>query len=371
MKKNFLQTKGLRKFFALFILTSMTMTQMSYAKLMTSDQYQELYVNGTITDENGKVWKVRVIPGVTNIKKNASEAWVQAGLELKEFVKAEFWDENVKKQFDRGTKNLNDSIFKFGIYQIQNHYNDAATENQKLDSETFGLTFIKVYNWLKFTGKSISTTLYSLFSTAFYAAYTVIVPTGSVILQPLKSIWYGGVEGGIYPAAVYIWNGTAWVGTYYSHVPKEASYWVEISGINNQTYKLDIHGLSAIITGSLVSHMTKTQIEELNTTYQVLNEEYKRLWNKIDENRLERFQIEKDLENNDHYKLMRTLISEALIHSESELDNESRTIFMDDAKLRELIHESAKKLELKDFSEEQVDLILEKIKTTVQEILKQ
>lgn len=228
----------------------------AYSPRMTKKQRKELFVHGRITDCDGNIWNIKVIPGSDKSKQMTIKSWRYAGNKAKQMFQIETYKKAVRhgKYASKASFNFAKSsskLLKKGIWDymiVDGVYENLLRDNARVWKNagvtvsrlrgSFGWLFGAIYAGIL---KPVTLTGVNVVQAAFHitkgavvlvggiagtaggivatVASPVIVPVVEVMTQPLLAVGSILTTGSIIPGIVYVWNGTAWVSTQLSHVP--------------------------------------------------------------------------------------------------------------------------------------------------------
>ncbi len=337
----------------------------------TWGQHKELFIEGTITDSKGKIWNIRFMPGSKNITKDAGTAWKDAGETIANLVDGEFYQDWVIEEFVDGLEfAFVDSWGDFWFSGIDEDFDQVL----KVWNEegTFGGGIGKALAWTWFGIKVIGRTVSAPVGTAGGIVYSVVVPVGAVAMQPVGAVFYSVVGGITVPGVLYVWNGTAWVATYFSDVPKKEGWFVvldndvpseEIPGRDEEARKpivIDRDGFNAIVSGIVLEQLTDEQKAPLRKKIAELERQ-------INELQKQKSELTNKLQENPDWKKMEMILADCF-EKNVELSEDSKSIYLNDEKLKSLISDYLQTLGL-DASDEMVDEIVKRLKTQIRSLL--
>lgn len=243
---------------ALFLFSFLSLLNLFAAESQTWPQHEELFYKGTITDSSGKVWNVRFVPGVYNINKNMMRAWEDSGETIGDLFDEYFYARWVKKTFLDGIEFAFDS--SWGIFWAKGVNKDWEEVVQVWNEEdTFGGSIGKFVGLSWFGLKFILRTVVAPCGTVLGITYATVAPTTAVASRPLKAAYEAFVKGGVVPSVLYVWNGTAWVATYFSDVPEKEGVFVKLVSKDGKTLVVDKRGFNTILIKSVLQHLNSEQ----------------------------------------------------------------------------------------------------------------
>lgn len=324
------------------------------------NHHKELFVRGTLTDSKGVTWDILFMPGSRPITDSAKENWEDSAEPLKNLVDKSFYRSYVVGPFEDGVE------FAFNDAWKENWYDGISSDFSRAlkDKPSFGGFFGKAVGWGWFVMKGVGRTIGAPLMTAGGLTYAVGVPVLSVAVQPVATVWLAGVAGTVVPSALYVWNGAAWVATYFSDLPESESWLVEIvndgdGGGNSapQTYVIDKIGLVALMKGSVRQAISTMETAPLLAERMMLEE-------KIERNSAETSKVENRLYTDPDYTEMKEIFRAAW-NRHVEIDEEIRTIYMDRAALKAIVQEYLSEIGAEssdELVEEAVVQILENVK---------
>lgn len=174
-------------------------------------QRGELIWRGEMTDSQGRIYNVRILPGYPVPGEHALEGWADAGRNLHEYVEARTWQdlgEHMKTTFRWGWK---DAFWEFGIQGTgtawKSHFEKARKRVQK---RTFGWPLAYPWAFLAATFESsfrvVSGVAGGVGGTATAA---VILPVAETAWPLAKATWHAGFDGVAVPVVAWTWQTAA------------------------------------------------------------------------------------------------------------------------------------------------------------------
>src|SRR3989338_897207 len=147
-----------------------------FAEDQSWDQHKELFIKGTITDSDGRVWNVRFIPGVCNVTNNAVQSWKDSGSNIADWWSANFYKEYVVEEFLDGVTFSKDVVIDHWAKGIADDFKDAG---ERSSEDGFGKVFGVILNWAWFGTKAIGRTIWLPIGSTGGVAYAIVVPVGA------------------------------------------------------------------------------------------------------------------------------------------------------------------------------------------------
>lgn len=216
--------KSVLSFLSLLLCFSFTAS----AQKLTWKQKKELFNKGKITvyDNNGKVrgcFEVKFLPGFKSTTEDAKENWLNAVDSLGDLVNCEgFWNKKVFGDVTDGLKTVKRTHKKCGISKIPSDFRYMRKSNENATGQ-FGETAQKLLNGISFAASAVARTGVSLAGGVYGLGYAAVVPTVRVAAKVVLPVLQATGLGTVLPTLKYIWNGTAWVLTQGSNLPKEST----------------------------------------------------------------------------------------------------------------------------------------------------
>lgn len=230
-------------------------------KPLNDDQKSQLYLDGRIIDDQGRIWNVKIIPGTNKIKSIFIEGWQSSGGHLKRLFQASLYEDDVADIMKNSAKGARwwleqaKEAGKFAVVTvpvdwlvdgIAEEYDEALREiDRVLKNKPIGWQAVVAFAHLKAFGMSV---FHVVTTPALFAGGAVIGTAevgvaavrllgglvGSVVLvawQPIAAVGEMVSRGSLVPGAMWVWNGTAWVFAKGSSVPtQEDPPWVVLDG---------------------------------------------------------------------------------------------------------------------------------------------
>lgn len=228
----------------------------AYSPRMTKAQRKELFVRGQITDCDGNIWNIKVIPGSDASKQMTVKSWRYAGKHAKQLIQIETYKKAGKDGKEAAKASFNfaknsSKLLKKGIWDymiIEGVYKDLIVRNAKVWKQAgvtvaglrgsfawlFGAIYAGILKPVTLTGVNIARAAFHITEGAVVlvggiagtaggivatVSSPIIVPVVEVLVHPLLAVGSILTTGTVVPGVVYVWNGTAWATTQLSHVP--------------------------------------------------------------------------------------------------------------------------------------------------------
>lgn len=360
------------------------------AERPTWDQEKQLFVHGTITDSQGKVWDVIYLPGSKNITKNAAENWKDAGNDFKLLAEDHFWAarrENVKD----GLVFSRDSVSDYWLQGINDDYKDAVERQKTFKPGEIGGLFSPIVNWLWFGVKVVGRTITMPIGVAMGVSYSIIAPAVGIVWKPVVgTLWDSVVMGTAIPATLYVWNGVAWVASSIGDVPTRETSFVRVkmertpgSSADGQTVVIDTQGFESIVAASVLKFVTderkkeiQEQIQQNQSKIAVEKKKYEDAVKGYQESNeqlaLDAGKENQRLNSDKNVRILSQYFDQALQGAKISMDPKTKEIFIDPVSLAKLVQKYFEVAGEKEITEEKVQkavaLIQYNISRLVQEM---
>lgn len=343
-------------------------------------QKKELWITGTVTDSEGRVWNIWVVPGTRKSKLWITEGWTDAGKEIQTLFGKELWGEDVPEAFKDGaryTKRAGKAFgrsFKDATYgvvvdmgrDIGSGYRTLVTDNRRLKNERpVGYPAIMVLNGLWFGVKAawevvevpiesalrltFDTTLYRGGALAGSMAYAPGYVMVRVVYHPVAALWNAAIEGTLVAGSYYTWNGFSWTVAHRSRVPeRESAPWVTI--ITDPTDKnpgnptpveltVDAEDFNNLVAASIRGALMEQKVKELQDEVDALRKQLDERQEKIS---VERHQYGEAPE----VKTLEQIVADSYSAQIRKLSPDVQAVYMDRENLVKLIDQVAVQLEV-------------------------
>lgn len=382
----------------------------AYSPRMTKQQRKELFVHGQITDCEGNIWNVKVIPGSDASKQMTIKSWRYAGKKTKQMFTIETYKKAIshgkyasKASFNftkRSSKLLKKGIWDYMI--VEGVYKDLIVSNAIVWKNAgvtvanlrgsfawlFGAIYGGILKPVTLTGVNIIKAAYHITAGTVILvggiagtaggivatiASPIIVPVVEVMTLPLLAVGSILTTGTIIPGVVYAWNGTAWISTQLSHVPDSE---VTVAGVRfvrlknpkqPEKPKVEItsQNLNDVVGASVKAAALKTQQADLLA---------KR--NEI-EKQIQALQAQMSAINNQYYALETKHSQDQTVKAVAELLNKvyyadvtvnaSVTELLNDVQLKELVLNFSEQNGIS-LTDAEIDAAVVKIKATMKNL---
>lgn len=357
----------------------------AYSPRMTKKQRKELFVHGRITDCDGNIWNIKVIPGSEKSKQMTIKSWRFAGNQAKQMFQIETYKKAVRhgKYASKASFNFAKSsakLLKKGVWDymiVDGVYENLLRDNARVWKNA-GVTVSKLrgsFGWLFgaiYAGvlKPVTLTGVNIIQAAFHitkgtvvlvggiagtaggivatVASPVIVPVVEVMTHPLLAVGSILTTGTIIPGVVYVWNGTAWVSTQLSHVPDSETVIGGVRFVKLENPKqpekpqVDVttQNLSEIVEAGVKSATKKTEQEELIAKRQEIERQIAELRKQADKLNTEIYSLDTAYNNEAAVKSVYQLLQK-IYGSEVIITEEVVEASKSDERVRELIQKYA------------------------------
>ena len=245
------------------------------------EQRKELWLRGEITDRAAnKTWDVVVVPGAQAINRRFRDAWRDSAETLASMAHEPFWARR-KAQLTSGLRFSRRAVRTQGLDGIAHDFDETRAENGKVAHGEMGSVFFPLVNWTWFGVRSTARTVWMPVGAAGGVAYGVGAPVISTVTQVvLKGAVYDALARGVaMPAALYAWNGIAWVALSAGNVPTRESAFVrlvprnQVAVIPEQDVVVERAAFEAIVRHAVVKQVTNDRLAELSARIQQIEEE--------------------------------------------------------------------------------------------------
>lgn len=305
----------------------------SLADKVTWEQRKELFVKGTITDNQGKTWNVLYLPGAEKINTISKDSINMSWDILKRMGTKEFWKDRSEEVLE-GWSTAKEATNEYWIKGVKEDYKTAKEKSASIKKGDFGALPSKTATWTKFGAKAVGRTVTFPLGVAYgLGVQSTAIPLVSILGYPLASTAFAAGGGVLLPGVMYAWNGTAWVGTSLSsNEPTSENYFIRIRhGVEERKdLVIDKKGFENILITSAVESMTHDEIAKI----QVQIDELVKKEQALEENKRAKYE---QLYANESYKLFEKMLSDSWYAKSVTLDQASKEIILDDAKLTELV----------------------------------
>lgn len=352
---------------ATFGLGTLVAPSMSFAEKVTWQQRQELFVKGTITDATGKTWNVIYLPGTEKVATTSKSAFKEAWSIIKELGTKAFW-KNRYEEMQKGVETAKDVTSDYWINGIKEDYSDAKEKSASIKKGDFGALPAKTATWTKFGFKAVGRTITFPVGVAYgLGVESTAIPLVSILGYPLASSVVAVGGGAVLPGVMYAWNGAAWVSTsFYSNEPTSENFFIRIKSAPGEQEKdlvIDKKGFDTLLIGSALKVLNDAEVAKIQSEIDNLVKQTQVLrdaeYNKYNE-----------LRSNETYKLYQTLLYQSYAAKSVTLDDASKEVLVDDAKLTELIKEFLIQLG-SDPTDEKVAAVKSSLKQNLEKLLRE
>jgi hypothetical protein len=383
----------------------------AYSPRMTKAQRKELFMKGQITDCEGNIWNIKVIPGSDKSKEMTIHSWRYAGKEAKQIFKIETYKKAGRdgKYASKASFNFAKSsskLLKKGVWDymiVDGIYNDLIKDNARVWKNAgvtvvglrgsfawlFGAIYAGILKPVTLTGVNIVKAAYHLTAGTVIlvggiagtaggliatVASPVIVPVVEVMTKPLLAVGSILTTGSVVPGLVYVWNGAAWASTQLSHVPDSETVVGGVQFVRLENPKqpvkpnveVTLEDLNAVIESNVKRTAQNSKYTELESQRMELEKQIAELQKKVDGLTNQEYELRRNLEADASVvavsNLQYRLYGANIIVNQAVLDIENN-----DQELRNLVDASAEKLGIS-LSENELEAAVKDIKQTMNSI---
>ena len=380
----------------------------AYSPRMTKQQRKELFIKGQITDCDGNIWNIKVIPGSDKSKEMTVKSWRYAGKQAKQMFQIETYKKAIKngKYASKASFNFakkSSKLLKKGVWDymiVEGVYNDLIVDNARVWKQAgytvanlrgsfgwlFGAIYAGVLKPVTLTGVNIIKAAYHITAGTVIlvggiagtaggivatVASPVIVPVVEVMTRPLLAVGSILTTGTIIPGVVYVWNGTAWVSTQLSHVPDSET---TIGGVRfvrlenpkqpeKPTLEITTNELSDVVEVSIKSSAKKTVQNELNAKINEINKKIRELQEEAQKIHNQIYALDAAHSNDETVKEV-SLLLRKVYNSQVTFSPEVQEIALNDEELKELILNYAEQNGI-NLSDSEISAAVSEIKKTM------
>lgn len=362
----------------------------AYSPKMTKEQKKELFVYGKITDCDGRIWNIKIIPGSDVSKQMTIKSWRYASNQTKELIKIETYKDAARSgknatraSFDftkRSSKLLKKGIWDYmivdGIYEsllvdTKNTWFQAGAAVKGLRG-SFGWIFGAIYAGIL---KPVTLTAVNVVKAAYHitkgtvvlvggiagtaggivatVSSPVIVPAADVLTRPLLAIGSILTTGSIIPGTIYLWNGSAWITSQLNDVPTEET---RIGGVTfvrlenprpipRNVVNVTIEDFKKVVEASLLASVLESKQEELEAKQDDLRRQIAELQREIDD--IEGQQRQLRAAHNSHPVVIAIdNMRRNQYGADVRVSEDVQEMILDDAKIKEIVINYANEMDI-------------------------
>lgn len=174
-------------------------------------QRGQLLWRGAMTDSQGRVYNVRILPGYVAPWEFAKQGWTDATKNLGEYAKSSTWTsmgDDMKSAFKWGWKT---SLWEFGLQGSKDSWKENfETAKTRTTLKTFGWPV--AYPWA-IIASAFETAVRVPIGSAGALVGTALAGVGVPVVETAwpatKAVWNGGVNGVVLPVAAWSWQTVA------------------------------------------------------------------------------------------------------------------------------------------------------------------
>jgi hypothetical protein len=385
----------------------------AFSPRMTKEQRKELFVHGTITDCEGNIWNIKVIPGSDASKQMTIKSWRYAGKKMKHLIQIETYKKATKDGVHFAKKSFNfakksSKLLKKGIWDymiVEAAYNNLLVDNVRVWKNagvtvanlrgSFGWLFGAIYAGIV---KPVTLTGFNILKAAYHVtagavifvggiagtaggvvatvSSPIIVPALEVITSPVLAIGSILTTGTIIPGVVYVWNGTVWVTSQLSHVPDSETVIGGVKFVRLENPKqpqrpqvqITQDDISNVITSSIQTVASQTKQSEIAAKQAEINKQIDELQRQLKQLYLQSNAVKTELNSSFSVIAVNNLFNKQY-GSDLIFTNEMIALVSDETKVRSLVLDYAAKMNIS-LSEAEIQASVAKIIETIKGLSK-
>ena len=367
----------------------------------------KLWAEGRLVDDEGREWAFTLMPGHKNIWTMAVWGWSTAKGQFVKIFSRDLYVTNMWGEAKRGGRMVSSGI-SFSYHTGLKGY---LLEELPKDFSDIGREVSAAYSngspgWLFASAWSVISgafecgydvvaagvcTVGGMGYSAVGVGYSVVGPALVWAWQPVSAALAAIVPGAVIPGGLYVWNGAGWLAINGEALTSrrqvtDQTWWFSLdsSSVDPTTNKprvLSINALNTIIEASLTKALNKPQLDAIQGSLDSLGEKIKAVEEREERVRAElsllqdektglikQYNAQQDAEKTKpSVSALHRLISDSWQFSSTDFDETTRSILLDDQKLRSLILAVAKNAQI-NLSSAQVEEVLQSIKENVKSV---
>ena len=178
----------------------------SQGYFLSLQQKKDLVWKGEMTDSQGTLYSVWIVPGYKRPLKMVEPNVKEAGQILKEYLDPQkynqIWDQS--RNVIKGTLKTSRRILRKSMKSWRRNFNDAQ---RLVDKRVFGWWLAYPWAFLASTVETIYGFAKGAVATTSGVTYSAIgVPIYHLSLPAMQAAWFGGVKGIVAPVSAMTWN---------------------------------------------------------------------------------------------------------------------------------------------------------------------
>lgn len=175
---------------------------------LTAAQKRDLLLRGQMSDEEGRLYDVWIVPGYEGPWDDARKGWSDAGDSLADYGRATFYDEIGQSCRDVWRVGRKETLEDFALRGTRQAWqDDMALARQRTERRVFGWWLAYPWGLFEAVGSSIVRLGVGIPAGLIISASAYsVVPVGHFALPLPKSLWHSTVDGVFSPAAAMTWN---------------------------------------------------------------------------------------------------------------------------------------------------------------------
>jgi hypothetical protein len=180
----------------------------AHGYFLDAAQKRDLLMRGQMTDDDGRLYDVWIVPGYVGPVQDGRKGWSDAGDSLADYGRPKFYDDIGQSSRDVWRLGTHDTLRDFALRGTRQAWkDDMSLAQQRTERRVFGWWLAYPWGIFEALGSSI-VRLGGGIPTGLLisaSAYTV-VPVVNVMVPVPKSMWQATAQGLAYPAAAMGWN---------------------------------------------------------------------------------------------------------------------------------------------------------------------
>lgn len=177
----------------------------------TFSQRGELFTRGQMTDSQGRLYNIQILPGYVAPWRYLKDGWSDAGDDIGEYFQKATWHELADDSSDALKWGWRDSFWRFGLRDSGSAWtNRFAAAHRRTVKHTFGWPLAYPWALLGSTVETVIRVPLGVVGAALGTAWGgAVVPVAETVWPTVKGVWSGGVNGAVIPAAGWAWQTVA------------------------------------------------------------------------------------------------------------------------------------------------------------------
>ena len=242
-------------------------------KRLTLKQRNQLFIEGKITNADGKIVNIKIVPGIRGTNRIARNAYEKAFDAYDSYISARYY-KSMGREIKKGAVFVKDGFVEMGQDDVYEFFlkgigKDWAARMGEARDASFLLPLVWTWKLTEATGQTLLRTAvlpiriaWRVVKVALGAGYTVAAPGVMMVVPAIYGTGALAYGTAVIPV-LYTWSGTAWVLIIGSKEPTKDSRWVEITNPDGPNFHVALTAANDFMELSMVKVLPEAKQERM------------------------------------------------------------------------------------------------------------